>query len=58
MRKDKASGTPSVQTGLSEVGAIGPVGPEMKTSGKGQVPTANPKGAIKGADRPGNPRWK
>lgn len=58
MRKDEASKGANVQTGLSEVGKIGGLGPEHDTQGPGQKPTPNPKGSIKGANRPGNPRWK
>lgn len=58
MKKDEASKGANVQTGLSEVGKIGPVGEEMKTKGKAQKPNANPKGTISGANRPGKFNWR
>ena len=56
--KDAASKGANVQTGLSEVSKIEGVGKEMDTTGKGQKPQANPKGKIKGANRPGSFNWR
>ena len=56
--KDNASKGANVQTGLSEVAKIGPVGPEMDTTGKDQKPTKNPTGKVKAPDRPGSFNWK
>ena len=56
--KDEASKGASVQTGLSEVSKIEKPGPEFDTKGKGQKPSANPKGPISGANRPGTFRWR
>lgn len=56
--KDEASKGASVQTGLSEVGQIEKPGPEHDTKGSGQKPTANPKGKVSGANRPGTFNWR
>lgn len=54
--KDAASKGANVQTGLSEVSKIEPVGKEMGTTGKDQKPTANPKTNVS-SDRPGKFRF-
>lgn len=56
--KDEASKGANVQTGLSEVSKIGSLDQEMKTTGKDQKPSPNPKGTIKGANRPGTFNWR
>lgn len=56
--KDAASKGANVQTGLSEVSKIEGKGKELDSTGKDQKPAANPKGKIKGADRPGSFNWR